>query len=145
MRILIDTNVLIDVIARREPFFANAVKVFEICQRETVEGCSAAHSVVDMVYILRKNFTANELREILLRLCKIFVVEAIDMSKLIAALNNRDFSDFEDCLQTQCALSLHADYIVTRNVKDFAVSEIPAVTPEEFFKILEEQECLPTS
>ena len=44
----------------------------------------------------------------------------------------------------QCALSLRADYIVTRNVKDFAVSDIPAVTPEEFLNILEEQECLPT-
>ena len=88
-----------------------------------------------MAYILRKNFTVDELREILLRLCKIFQVEAIDLSKLIAALNNRDFSDFEDCLQ--CALSLNADYIVTRNVKDFPVGKISAVTPKEFFKILE--------
>lgn len=145
MRILIDTNVLIDVIARREPFFANAIKVFEACQQEKVEGCIAAHSVVNMTYILRKNFTPDELREILLRLCKIFTVEAIDLSKLIAALSNRDFSDFEDCLQTQCALNVCADYIVTRNVKDFAASEIPAVTPEQFFKLLEERECLPTN
>lgn len=145
MRILIDTNILIDVVARREPFFADAVKVFELCQQEKVEGCIAAHSVVNMAYILRKNFTPDELREILLRLCKIFTVEAIDLRKLIAALNNRDFSDFEDCLQTQCALNLRADFIVTRNVSDFAASEIPAVTPEQFFKLLEEQECLPTS
>lgn len=147
MRILIDTNILIDVVARREPFFANTVKVFELCQQETVEGCIAAHSVVDMAYILRKNFAPDELRAILLRLCKVFQVESINLSKLIAALNNRDFSDFEDCLQTQCALNVHADYIVTRNIKDFAASEIPAVTPEEFLKLFEElgeQECLPT-
>ena len=143
MRILIDTNILIDVVARREPFFANAVKVFELCQRELVEGVIAAHSVVNMAYILRKNFTPEELRAILLRLCKLFQVEAIDLSKLIAALNDHDFSDFEDCLQTQCALNVRADYIVTRNAPDFAASEIPAVTPEDFFKILEEQECLP--
>lgn len=144
MRILIDTNILIDVVARREPFFADAVKIFEICQQEIVEGIIAAHSVVNMAYILRKNFTPEELRAILLRLCKIFQVEAIDLSKLIAALNNQDFSDFEDCLQMQCALNQHADYIVTRNAPDFVASEIPAVTPKEFFKILEAEECLPS-
>lgn len=144
MRILIDTNILIDVIARREPFFADALKIFELCQQEIVDGTIAAHSVVNMAYILRKQFTPDELRQILLRLCKIFQVEAIDLGKLIAALSNRDFSDFEDCLQTQCALNARADYIVTRNVKDFAASEVPAVTPEDFFNILGAQECLPT-
>lgn len=74
MRILIDTNILIDVVARREPFFADAVKIFEVCQQEIVEGTIAAHSVVNMAYILRKNFTPEELRAILLRLCKIFKV-----------------------------------------------------------------------
>lgn len=137
MRILLDTNILIDFVARREPFFADALKVFELCRQEKIDGVIAAHSVVNMAYILRKNFTADELREILLRLCKIFQVEAIDLSKLIAALGNRDFSDFEDCLQLQCALSLNADYIVTRNVKDFAAGKISAITPDEFLKILE--------
>lgn len=139
MRILIDTNILIDVIARREPFFTDAVKVFELCQQEKVQGYIAAHSVVNMAYILRKNFTLDELREILLRLCQIFTVEAINLNKLIAALNNRNFSDFEDSLQTQCALNIRTDYIVTRNIKDFTASEIPAITPEEFFKLLGEQ------
>ena len=139
MRILIDTNILIDVIARREPFFTDAVKVFELCQQEKVQGYIAAHSVVNMAYILRKNFTIDELREILLRLCQIFTVEAINLNKLIAALNNRNFSDFEDSLQTQCALNIRTDYIVTRNIKDFTASEIPAITPEEFFKLLGEQ------
>ena len=137
MRILLDTNIPIDVVVRREPFFADALKIFELCRKEKIDGVIAAHSVVNMAYILRKNFTTDELREILLRLCKIFQVEAIDLSKLIAALNNRDFSDFEDCLQLQCALNLNADYIVTRNVKDFPVGKISAVTPKELFKILE--------
>ncbi len=137
MRILIDTNILIDFIARREPFFADALKIFELCQQEIVEGIVAAHSIVNMAYILRKNFKPAQLSKILLRLCKIFQVESIDLAKLTAALNNRDFSDFEDCLQTQCALSRRADYIVTRNVKDFATSEIPALSPEDFFKLLE--------
>ena len=79
----------------------------------------------------------TELKEIFLSLCEFLYVESVDFGKIIQAF-------FEDCLQMQCALSLRADYIVTRNVKDFAASEIPAVTPEEFLNILEEQECLPT-
>ena len=137
MRILIDTNILIDFIAKREPFFIDSLKIFELCQQEVIEGVIAAHSIVNMTYILRKNFTLDELRKILLRLCKIFQVELIDFDKLIAALNDCNFSDFEDCLQTQCALNVRANYIVTRNVKDFIASEIPAITPKNFFNILD--------
>ncbi len=144
MKILVDTNVLIDVIAGREPFFDDSLKIFEFCRREIVEGAIAANSVVNITYILRKQFTLDELRKVLLNLRKIFKIESVDDEKLVAALNDKNFSDFEDCLQTRCAINFHADYIVTRNVKDFVASEIPAVTPAEFREILEEEKFLPT-
>ena len=144
MLILIDTNVLLDVIARREPHVIFSEKVIDLCRQEIINGAIAGHSVLNAMYVLRKNFTLEERKEIFLSLCEFLYVESVDFGKIIQALKDDDFSDFEDCLQMQCALSLRADYIVTRNVKDFAASEIPAVTPEEFLKILEEQECLPT-
>ena len=144
MLILIDTNVLLDVIARREAYVIFSEKVIDLCRQETINGAIAGHSVLNAMYVLRKNFTLEERKEIFLSLCEFLYVESVDFGKIIQALKDDDFSDFEDCLQMQCALSLRADYIVTRNVKDFAASEIPAVTPEEFLKILEEQECLPT-
>ena len=144
MLILIDTNVLLDVIARREPYVIFSEKVIDLCRQETINGAIAGHSVLNAMYVLRKNFTLEERKEIFLSLCEFLYVEPVDFGKIIQALKDDDFSDFEDCLQMQCALSLRADYIVTRNVKDFAASEIPAVTPEEFLNILEEQECLPT-
>ena len=144
MLILIDTNVLLDVIARREPYVVFSEKVIDLCRQEIINGAIAGHSVLNAMYVLRKNFTLTERKEIFLSLCEFLYVESVDFGKIIQALKDDDFSDFEDCLQMQCALSLRADYIVTRNVKDFAASEIPAVTPEEFLKILEEQECLPT-
>jgi hypothetical protein len=49
-------------------------------------------------------------------------------------LLNNDFDDIEDCLQAECALSVHADYIVTRNTKDYIHSKIPAILPEDFLK-----------
>ena len=144
MLILIDTNVLLDVIARREPYVIFSEKVIDLCRQEIINGAIAGHSVLNAMYVLRKNFTLEERKEIFLSLCEFLYVESVDFGKIIQALKDDNFSDFEDCLQMQCALSLRADYIVTRNVKDFAASEIPAVTPEEFLKILEEQECLPT-
>ena len=144
MLILIDTNVLLDVIARREPYVIFSEKVIDLCRQEIINGAIAGHSVLNAMYVLRKNFTLTERKEIFLSLCEFLYVESVDFGKIIQALKDDNFSDFEDCLQMQCALSLHADYIVTRNVKDFAASEIPAVTPEEFLKLLEEQECLPT-
>jgi len=135
---------LLDVIARREPYVIFSEKVIDLCRQEIINGAIAGHSVLNAMYVLRKNFTLEERKEIFLSLCEFLYVESVDFGKIIQALKDDDFSDFEDCLQMQCALSLRADYIVTRNVKDFAVSDIPAVTPEEFLNILEEQECLPT-
>ena len=68
----------------------------------------------------------------MLDICQIMDVEAIDKEKLTFALRNEDFSDFEDCLQAECAEAWGAAYIVTRNGKHFATSPIPAITPEEF-------------
>ena len=140
MKILIDTNILIDFFARREPFFEDAVKIFELCQKEIVEGSIAAHSIVDMAYILRKNFTLDELKKIFLRLCTIFKVEAIDVEKILRAIDDNEFKDFEDCLQMQCAVSFDADYIVTRNVDDFKAGNILAVTPQDFLNLYAEKE-----
>ena len=145
MLILIDTNILLDVIVRREPHFILSEKIIDLCRQEIINGAIAGHSVLNAMYVLRKHLTLTERKEIFLSLCEFLYVESVDFGKIIQALKDDTFSDFEDCLQTQCALNIRADYIVTRNVKDFAASEIPAVTPEEFFKLLDEQRCLPTN
>lgn len=91
----------------------------------------AAHSIPDIFYILRKDLPENARRELLLKLCEILKVEGLDHLKIVSSLNRWDFSDFEDCLQAECAAAVQADYIVTRNVKDFRKCSIPAITAEE--------------
>ena len=134
-KILIDTNVLLDYLLERDQFFEDAKEVILTCTDGKVKGCIAAHSIPNMFFILRKDYNLKERREILLNLCKIFDVEGIDKSKLISGLSNEDFSDFEDCLQMECAKSYGADYIVTRNVPDYTTSEIKAITPKDYLKI----------
>ena len=88
-----------------------------------------------MFFILRKDYTAKERREILSNLCTIFDVEGIDKAKLLSGLANEEFSDFEDCLQMECAKNYGAEYIITRNISDYSASSIKAILPSEYLKL----------
>lgn len=136
MKILIDTNILLDLLTKREPYYADAEKILSMCSNHTLSGYIAAHSIMNIFYILRTSYTLEQRRELLLHLCHIVEVIGIDETKIINSLHNVDFTDVEDCLQTECAISCHADYIVTRNIKDFKKSLIPAILPEDFIKLV---------
>ena len=88
-----------------------------------------------MFFILRKDFSAEDRREILTNLCTIFDVEGIDKTKLLSGLQNVYFSDFEDCLQMECARAYNAEYIVTRNIDDYKLSDIKAILPKDYLKL----------
>ena len=91
-KILIDTNVLLDYLLEREPFFEDAKKVISSCTEGNTKGCIAAHSISNMFFILRKDYTAKERREILSNLCTIFDVEGIDKAKLLSEKIKSSFS-----------------------------------------------------
>ena len=135
-RILVDTNVLLDYLLCREPYAKFAEKIMLACKNGRLSGCIAAHSVSNMFFILRKSFSIEERRKLLASLCDLFDVEGIDKVKILHALHNEAFSDFEDCLQMECASAFRADYIITRNCADFRGSKIPCMEPEEFCKLI---------
>jgi hypothetical protein len=92
--------------------------------------------VATSFYNAPKNMTVSERKEILFYLSQIAEIIGIDKQKILKSISNDDFSDFEDCLQAECAKSFFADWVVTRNIKDFGNSAIKAITPDEFLKIL---------
>ncbi len=136
MVVLVDTNIIIDALANREPYADNAKKILEKCAAREVTGILAAHSIPNMFYILRKNFSQDERRFLLKNLCNIFKISDLNAKKILAALENEKFVDFEDCLQEECAVESMADYIVTRNPADFANSRVKVILPEDFLKKL---------
>lgn len=138
VRILVDTNIILDYLLEREPYGELARTIIKSCQKRIITGCIAAHSITNIFYILRKDFSLEERRKILLNICKIFYVEGIDNHKLQNALVNDSFTDFEDCLQMECAKYFHADYIVSRNVLDFKNSDIPCIEPEKVCGIIKQ-------
>ncbi len=134
MRVLIDTNILADMLLGRDPYYDIAYNILTLCADRKVSGYIAAHSIPNLFYILRKSMSQEERREAIKDICHIVKVEGIDSFKIFSALDNEDFSDFEDCLQEECAVAVSADYIVTRNLKDFVSSRVPAILPNEFLE-----------
>ena len=135
MRILVDTNVLLDVLCNRKEFVGMSTKVWKCCETRIVEGHISALSVPNIVYILRKELDAKKTKEIIDRIGLIFTIDdlrAEDLKKAAAF----EYSDFEDALQSICAERVKADHIVTRNIKDFQGSSITAISPADFIAII---------
>lgn len=133
MKVLIDTNVLIDFMAKRQPYYHEAEKILLMCSEGELDGFVAAHSITNAFYILWK-YSPTEIRQILTEMCNILTVVGIDKERLIKSLSNLKFDDIEDCLQSVCANECNADYIITRNINDFEFSYIKPITPTEFLQ-----------
>ena len=134
MVILVDTNVIIDFLLTREPFYKASSEVIVKCANGELSGCIAFHAISDLWYILRK-IPENTRRKWLFNLCEFLQVAGASHSEVVKAIQMSEFKDFEDCLQDRCARSVHAEYIVTRNVEDFRASEVPAISPEDFLTV----------
>lgn len=132
--VLVDTNIFIDVLQDRIPFTDNSQAVIGLVSQKKIKGAVAAHSITNLWYILRKTHSDEERRNYILSLFELFDVVSIDKNRLVAALEKSDFKDFEDCLQDECAYAINADYIITRNAKDFESSIVKALTPEAFLE-----------
>ena len=139
MDILIDTNIILDHLFPRQPHSANAGKILRLCFQQNCKGYIAAHSITNIFYILRKQFSVDDRKRMLLDLCDFIDVVGIQKKQIIDTLTNDEFTDFEDRLQFECAQTINAHYIITRNIADFPNSPIPVILPEDFLKIIEEQ------
>ncbi len=133
MRILVDTNVILDVLCKRTNFVETSSRIWKLCETEQIDGCISAVSIPNIVYILRKELTPEKTCQMIHQIMMIFDVielKASDLKKAAEMLA----SDFEDALQMCCASRVKADYIVTRNIRDFKGSPIPALKPSELLE-----------
>ena len=136
MVLLIDTNILIDSITIRDEESHFSADVITLCAEGKANGFVASHSLSDMYYILRKQYSDKERRKIIDLFRRLLTIVNTGSNIIDTALKNNDITDFEDAIQYACAESAGADYIVTRNTKDFGKGPIKAVTPEELLELL---------
>jgi predicted nucleic acid-binding protein len=134
VKVLLDTNVLLDIVERRMPSFDASYEVFMKSATKEIDTIIGAGSVTDIYYVNRKNCGSNEqaLNSIidLLKVVTLVDTKAVDIQEVIRL----GFSDFEDAVIAATASREQADHIITGNTKDFSKSPVPAMCPSEFLQ-----------
>ena len=131
MKLLIDGNILLDVLQKRLPYFEDSVRIWKICETKQAEGYVSVLTFANLVYVMRKELDPEKINEILKKLSLIFIFENFNVSDMSTAAEMQ-WDDFEDAIQSVTAKRIHADYIITRNEKDFRKSDVTALTATEF-------------
>ena len=135
MKLLIDTNVVPDVLLRREPFFRTAAEVLSLTQRDEVREYVSASAITDIYYIANKQMKDRDaVRDLLKRLLMIVSVAAVSEREIQNALNLA-WGDFEDSVQYSVALLNKMDGIVTRNPSDYQEANMRIWLPEQALEL----------
>lgn len=134
-RVLFDSDVLLDVLAQRQPFVSTSAQALNTATQPQVQGYVAGHAVTNIFYILRRQVGSETARELLSRLLQYLQVANVTEEVIRAALQS-SMTDFEDAVTSEAANAAGIEIIVTRNTPDFAASAIPVVLPAEFLAML---------
>jgi predicted nucleic acid-binding protein len=137
MKVLFDTNIVIDILKRRDPYYENSNKVFMLLVNEKVEGIIGTSAITDIYYLVRKQYADTKTAvEIIFNILEIIKpVDTLTSDVFYAA--ELGFNDFEDAVITAIAIREKTDYIITRDTKDFFKSPIPALSPDAFLEMME--------
>jgi predicted nucleic acid-binding protein len=133
--VLIDLNILLDVLQKREPFYEIAAALLATVETGRMKGYVAAHSITTLFYLIRKDRSAAEARATITNLMQFIKIAPVDQSTIEQALN-LDYSDYEDAVQMISAVQCKADYLITRNVKDYQPELVTVLKPVEFLGTL---------
>ncbi|NES41670.1 PIN domain-containing protein [Moorena sp. SIO2C4] len=136
-RVLFDSDVLLDVLAQRQPFVVASAQALNTVTQEDLEGYVSGHAITNIFYILRRQVGSDVARRLLSTLLQRIQVASITDQVIRAALQS-SMTDFEDAVTSEAALALGLDLIVTRNISDFVSSSVPVMLPEEFLAALSE-------
>jgi predicted nucleic acid-binding protein len=134
MKLLLDTNIVIDILSKRDGYIG-FLNVLKYCEARKAGGYISAVTVTDVMYILRKHTTPDSVRDALSTLMSVADVADITKADIKGAFSC-DIRDFEDAVQAMCARRIGADYIVTRNIKDFENSPVRPILPEDMPALL---------
>jgi len=135
MIVYFDTNVVVDILLKREPFFNDSFKALSAIASKSVNGIIGTSAITDIYYIINKEIKDKEksLNSIFNILKILLLVETIPQDIFTAKVLN--VQDFEDSVISAIANRNDADYIITRNVDDFVKSSVQAISPSDFLKM----------
>jgi len=129
--ILIDLNIILDVLQKREPFYEASARLLAAVETGLLEGFIAAHSITTLFYLIQKDKSSAEARAGITNLLQFLKISPVNQRTIDQALN-LNYSDFEDAVQMISALQCKAEYLLTRNTTDYQPALIPVVQPRDF-------------
>ena len=135
--LLTDTNVILDLLAKREPFYDSAARLFSLADKKKVILSVSSLTLANINYVLTRLKSADKSKEILRRFRVLVKVLSLDDKVIDLALNDNKFKDFEDGLQYYSAIENGQEIIITRDLSGFKGSQIPVMTPEEYLVSIE--------
>ncbi len=135
VRILVDANVALDVLAKREPHYATSAAVWALVEQNHVEGFLAAHTITTLHYLVSKHLNRQQASLTLTKLLQVFSVATVDQPVIMKALA-LGWQDFEDAVQMAAAFNAQADYLVTRNPKDFKDHLVRVLQPGDLMALI---------
>lgn len=135
MRVLVDTNIILDDLLEREPFVRDAKALLQAIEDQQIQGYITATTLTDIFYIARKNKGIERARQDIFDLLALMQVCAVDRSILETAILS-NLPDFEDAVQIACALNENLDAIITRDTQDFADASLQILSAGELLQRL---------
>jgi predicted nucleic acid-binding protein len=136
MKVLVDTNVILDVLLKRQNFYELSYEMFKLSEKNKVYGYISASAITDIFYIIQRNDKRGDIYQAMDDLIQIFDIAPVTQTIISSALVLH-WKDFEDAVQYCTAVENGFDYIVTRNVADYEDATIPCVEPAQFLEMFE--------
>ena len=133
-KILVDTNIIIDLLTKREEFYVPASQLFTLSDNHSVSLSISSLTFANTYYLLSQELKSDRVKEILRKFKLLVQVLPMD-DKIINLSLNSDFKDFEDAIQYYTAVENKIEIILTRNLKDFKLSKLPVMTAEDYLKM----------
>jgi len=135
IKVLFDLNIILDVLQEREPFYEMSAQLLAYAETGKIQGFIASHSLTTLFYLIQKGKSAAHAKVTITNLLQILKVAPVDQSTIEQALS-LPYKDFEDAVQMMAAVQCKADYLVTRNVKDFQPTPLPVIQPSELLSLI---------
>ena len=137
MKVLVDSNIVLDILLNNTAFYFNSIAVFVYAEQKRFAAYVSASAVTDIYYISRKKLGKEAALKAINKLFSVFMPATVTGEDIYKALD-MEWRDFEDSVQYMVGEGLAVDYIITRNTQDFSSSSIPAVSPEQFIQVVDE-------
>ena len=135
MKIIFDTNIILDVLLNREPFVELSAKIVSSVEKKNIEGYLCATTITTLDYLISKQSNQNTARTEIQKLLNIFEISEVNSKVLDISLKS-GFKDFEDAVQYYSGECCGVNGLVTRNTKDYKQAKLPIYTPDELWGII---------